>query len=173
LHHRLQILGQQFAQKHGRDPVLTVEHQRGRDDGGGVLAAERDQGAHGRIVDRGVTHVAVVDEVQGRLAVVVADIDAEKRHAGAPGGVVHLLQLSDLGPARSTPLPPHVDDDHLSGDIVQRPGARRVGQVGPGQRAGAAAACGRVVEDVGLPSRGDEFEGATLGHRVATGAGRK
>ena len=68
----------------------------------------------GRVVDRRERHLAVVDEVLGRLAVVVADVDAEERHAETAGRVVHLLQLGDLGPAGPAPLAPDVDDDDLA-----------------------------------------------------------
>ena len=100
-----------------------------------------------------------------------------KDTAEAAGGVIDLLQLGDLGPARPAPLAPHVDDDDLAGErarsLVQREGARRIHQVRPGKRAGAAAARGRVIEDVGLAAGRDEFEGAALRYRIASRTARE
>ena len=61
------------------------------------------------------------------------------------GRVVDLLQLGDLGAARSAPLPPHVDHHDLAREVVERD--RLAGSIrsGPGQRSrvGRGARAGR------------------------------
>jgi hypothetical protein len=107
------------------------------------------------------------------LPVVVADVDAQQRDTVGAGGVVHLLQLGDLGSARAAPLAPDVDDDDLAGKgaggVVDRHGARRVRQLGAGDRSGSTAVVGRVVVDVGFAAGSDEFEGAALSDGVIAG----
>ena len=111
----------------------------------------------------------VVDEVLGRLAVVVTDIDAQERHPGAR--VASYTRCSWLTSARHGPhhCPQTLMTTTFPGEVVQRDRVRRIRQVRPGQRARAAAAGGRVVEDVGFPAGRDEFEGAALRYRIATG----
>src|SRR6202034_2555844 len=123
---------------------------------------------HRRVVDRWERHLAVFDEVLGRLTVVVAYVDTQHRHPAGAGDVVDLLQRGSLGPARSAPLTPDVDHDDLAGEIVDRHRADRIHQLRAGHRSRSAAVAGRVVEDVGLASGRDEFEGAALRDRVVT-----
>jgi len=166
--HRLEVGAEQFTKEHRRHPVLAVQHQRRRDDGGRIFAAERDHGAHRRVIDRREADIAVGDEIDCGVPVVVAYVDPEELHTQVSGLFVDTLQFADLGAAGSAPLPPHVDHHDLAGEIRERQRFVRVQQVGSRQFPRGAPGIGRVVEDVGLATGRDELERAPLGDRVVT-----
>ena len=109
----LQVRREDRGEEHRRHAVGPVEHDRRRHRVARV-AAQREQGASRRVVDRGVDDAPVADEV-GRGVALVAHVDAEELHPPGRGRRGDLVERGGLGAAGPAPRAPDVEHHDLAG----------------------------------------------------------